>query len=284
MTESPGTVYLVGAGPGDPGLITVRGRELLERADVVVHDRLLGTAILAGVQRRAEIIHVGKEPGCHTAPQGEINGMLIDRARKGLTVVRLKGGDPFVFGRGYEEYQACRAAGIDCVVVPGVTSAVAGPAAAGIPVTDRSCVRSFGIITARWARDSMSPPLNFRALAGLDTLVILMGRTKLREIAQALVDAGRDPEVPAACVEWATTERQRVTVATLGTIARAADRAGLRPPVVTIVGEVVALADTSELRAGLEQLRESDTTKRTVAKARRVPDRPRRVTKRRAPK
>lgn len=243
MTSRRGVVYLVGAGPGDPGLLTVRGRDLLGEADVVVHDRLLGQGMLSGVRPDAEIIDVGKEPGCHTAPQEEINALLIDRARRGQRVVRLKGGDPLVFGRGFEEVTACRVAGIECVVVPGVTSAVAAPAAAGIPVTDRRYVRSLAIVTARTARDSPAPPLDYQALAAMDTVVVLMGRAKLPEVTQSLIEAGRDPATPAACIEWATTPRQRVTVGTLGTLAEQADRDGLRAPVVTVIGEVAAHAE-----------------------------------------
>ncbi len=246
MTTSSGIVYLVGAGPGDPGLLTVRGRDLLQRADVVVHDRLLGHEMLAAVRADAEVIHVGKEPGCHTAPQEEINALLIDRARRGCLVVRLKGGDPFVFGRGFEELTACRTAGIDCEVVPGVTSAVAAPAAAGIPVTDRRYVRSFVVVTARTARDSPAPPLDFNALAAIDTVVVLMGKAKLGELTRSLIDAGRNPSTPAACIEWATTPRQRVTVATLGTLATQVDRDGLQAPVVTVIGQVAAHANKSE--------------------------------------
>ncbi|MFQ5592217.1 MAG: uroporphyrinogen-III C-methyltransferase [Phycisphaerae bacterium] len=253
MNAVHGTVYLVGAGPGDPGLLTVRGRDLLRQADVVVHDRLLGLEMLAEVPRGAEIIHVGKEPGCHTAPQGEINALLIDRARRGSRVVRLKGGDPFVFGRGFEEVSACRAAGIECVVVPGVTSAVAAPAAAGIPITDRLHVRSVAIITARTARDCPDPPLNYKALAAMDTVVVLMGRAKLQEVTRSLIAAGRDPATPAACIEWATTPRQRVTLAPLSTLAQSADRDGLRAPVVTVIGDVAAHANDPPTRSARKQ-------------------------------
>jgi len=247
MSGKRGMVYLVGAGPGDPGLLTVRGRDLLRQADTVVHDRLLVREMLAEVRADAEVIDVGKGPGCHTAPQDEINALLIDRGRRGRLVVRLKGGDPFVFGRGFEELAACRDAGVDCVVVPGVSSAVAGPAAAGIPVTDRRFVRSLAIITARTSRDSPAPVLDFKALACIDTVVVLMGRSRLRDVTAGLIDAGRDPSTPAACIEWATTPKQRVTTGTLESLAGRVDRDGLRAPVVTVIGEVAACAVESEL-------------------------------------
>ena len=224
-------------------MITVGGLKLLRRADVVIHDRLIGRELLDEASPNAEVIDVGKMPGAHRLSQEQINKLLVDRAGRGLTVVRLKGGDPFVFGRGYEEMTVCRQAGINCVVVPGVSSALAGPTAAGIPITCRELVRSLGIITAVSASDSEAPPLDYSALASMDTLVILMGRAKLAEIAQALVAAGRAASTPVACIEWATTVRQRVVVASLAGIADAADREGLMSPVVTVVGEVAAKAE-----------------------------------------
>ena len=249
MNEKRGIVYLVGAGPGDPELITVRGLKLLRRADVVIHDRLIGQALLEEAPRKAEIVDVGKTPGDHRLSQLKINALMVDRAGRGLTVVRLKGGDPFVFGRGYEELTACREAGVHCVVVPGITSALAGPTAAGIPITCRELVRTLCIITAVSASDSDASPMDYSTLAAVDTLVILMGRAKLAEIARELIDAGRNASTPVACVEWATTPRQRVVVGTLDTIAEAADREGLTAPVVTVVGEVAAKAEVGNLAA-----------------------------------
>lgn len=249
MNEKPGIVYLVGAGPGDPELITVRGLKLLRRADVVIHDRLIGRALLEEAPRETEIIDVGKTPGDHRLSQSQINALMADRAGRGLTVVRLKGGDPFVFGRGYEELTACRKAGVRCVVVPGITSALAGPTAAGIPITCRELVRTLCIITAVSASDSDAPPMDYSALASVDTLVILMGRARLAEIARELIDAGRKGSTPVACVEWATTPQQRVVVGTLDTIAEAADREGLTAPVVTVVGEVAARAEVGHVAA-----------------------------------
>jgi uroporphyrin-III C-methyltransferase len=233
-----GTVHLVGAGPGDAGLITVRGLERLRHADVVVHDRLAGPELLAEARSDAELVDVGKGPGLAPLRQEEINRLLVERARRGLDVVRLKGGDPFVFGRGSEELAACRAAGVLCEVVPGISSALAGPAAAGIPVTARGVARSFAVVTAQTAEGETDPA----PLAGIDTIVVLMGRAGLARFAQRLILAGRDPATPAACVQSATTPAQRVTVATLGTIAAAAERDGLESPMVTVIGEVAAEA------------------------------------------
>jgi len=241
VTQERGVVYLVGAGPGDPGLMTVRGRDLLRSADVVVFDRLIGRELLAESRDGAELVDVGKMPGRHRVPQEQINEIIVDRARRGLTVVRLKGGDPFVFGRGFEEWTACREAGVECIVVPGVSSALAAPAAAGIPVTSRGVAASVAIATAENAAENR-PAFDATALARIDTVVILMGRARLEQVTRSLIAAGRDPSTPAACIERATTPRQRVTVATLATIAVAVERDGLCAPIVTVVGEVAAYA------------------------------------------
>ena len=240
--KEAGAVHLVGGGPGDPGLITSRGLDLLRSADVVVHDRLIGPELLRETRVEAELIDVGKGPGHAPYAQTEINALLVTHARRGHTVVRLKGGDPFVFGRGSEEAAACRAAGVPVYVVPGVSSAIAGPAAAGIPLTARGLARSFAVVTAHNAGPD-SGLADLRGLAAVDTLVVLMGRASLGALAAQLVAAGRDPDTPAACIQSATTPEQRVTRATLGTIAGAADRDGLQNPVVTVIGAVAALAD-----------------------------------------
>ena len=236
---APGTVHLVGGGPGDPGLITARGLELLRRADVVVHDRLVGPELLAEARPGAELVDVGKGRGHAALTQEEIDRLLVERARAGRSVVRLKGGDPFVFGRGSEELEACRAAGVSCEVVPGVSSAIAGPAAAGIPVTARGIARSFAVVTAHQAGES--PAADLAPLAGVDTLVVLMGRAGLPDFTAALIAAGRNPATPAACIQSATRPDQRVTLATLGTIAQAAERDGLEAPIVTVIGEVARM-------------------------------------------
>jgi uroporphyrin-III C-methyltransferase len=241
----PGVVHLVGSGPGDPGLITSRGLELLRRADVVIHDRLVAPELLQEARAGVELIDVGKGVGLAPYSQAEINALLVSHARLGRTVVRLKGGDPFVFGRGSEEAAACREAGVPVHVIPGVSSAIAGPAAAGIPVTARGLARSFAVVTAHQAGPD-GETVDLRGLAGVDTLVVLMGRSCLGSLAAQLIEAGRDPETPAACVQSATTPEQRVTRATLATIAAAADRDGLEAPVVTVIGAVAALDDAAQ--------------------------------------
>ena len=188
-----GVVYLVGAGPGDPGLITVRGARLLRRADVIVYDRLIGRELLLDTIPGVETIDVGKKPGAPCIRQDDINTLLIDRARAGFDVVRLKGGDPFVFGRGFEELTACRKAGVPCVVIPGVSSAFAAPSAAGIPVTSRRRVRSVAIITGSFTSDHEVPDVDYTALATMDTIVILMGRARLAHITQSLIEGGKSP-------------------------------------------------------------------------------------------
>jgi uroporphyrin-III C-methyltransferase len=230
-----GTVHLVGAGPGDPGLITARGLELLRRADVVVHDRLIGPELLAEARANTLLIDVGKGPGHAPYSQAEINRLLVEHAAQGHTVIRLKGGDPFVFGRGSEEAVACTEAGIEVNVVPGVSSAIAAPAAAGIPVTARGLARSFAVLTGHTVEDTeISAP-------SADTIVVLMGRANLASLATQLIASGRDPSTPAACIQSATTPEQRVTRATLATIADAVERDGLEAPVVTVIGAVAGL-------------------------------------------
>ncbi len=243
MKPPAGTVHLVGAGPGDPELITVRGLMLIKRADVIIYDRLVCDALLIQARPETELVNVGKEPGRHCRSQDDINAIIVDRARRGLTVVRLKGGDPFVFGRGFEELAACVAAGIDCDIVPGVSSAISAPAAVGIPVTSRGISRAFVVVTARTRAGESEQPLDYRALAAIDTIVIMMGRAKLREITLGLINAGRNPAEPAACIERATTPQQRLVRAPLDAIADAVEREGLTAPVVTIIGDTVALAE-----------------------------------------
>lgn len=240
-----GRVHLVGAGPGDPGLLTLRGAELLGGADVVVHDRLVSEDVLAMAPPHAELIDVGKVPGGENTSQAAINSMLVDHALRGRKVVRLKGGDPFVFGRGSEELAACRAAGVPCEVIAGVSSAIAGPAAAGIPVTARGVARTFAVATARSGEGLAPAEPDFAALAAMDTVVLLMGRERLGEFAGRLIEAGRNRRTPAAIVERATLPGQRTVVATLGTIADAADVAGIAPPAVLVVGETAAWAQAS---------------------------------------
>jgi uroporphyrin-III C-methyltransferase / precorrin-2 dehydrogenase / sirohydrochlorin ferrochelatase len=236
-----GTVAIVGAGPGDLGLITVRGLELLRGADVVIYDRLVNGKLLDEAPPTARLVFAGKACGAHTLPQHEINARLIAEARAGHRVVRLKGGDAFVFGRGGEEALALADAGIAFEVVPGVTSAVAVPAAAGIPLTHRGVASSFAVVTGHGEADGASR-VDWSALArGVDTLVVLMGLGNLRTLAQTLIAHGRDPATPAALVERGTTEAQRTITTTLAELPAAAAAARLEPPVVTVVGPVVAL-------------------------------------------
>jgi uroporphyrin-III C-methyltransferase len=258
MTPRHGVVYLVGAGPGDPELMTLRGLKALRRADVVVHDRLIDHELLRRARAGAELIDVGKGRGSHRRIQAHINQLLVDHARRGLCVVRLKGGDPFVFGRGFEELSACREAGVDCIVIPGVSSAVAAPAAAGIPVTLRGVARSFAVLTAQTADDDPKA-VDGLTLNGIDTLVFLMGRANLPRIAGALIAAGRDAQTPVACIERATTPQQRVVTGTLADIAETAKRAGLSAPMVIVVGAVASLAVQTVCAGG--GLRPLDSTR-----------------------
>jgi len=237
-----GRVYLVGAGPGDPDLITVKGLKLLSRASVVVTDRLANKRLLNNVPDTAEIIYAGKSPRAHTLSQQEIIDVLVDRASAGKTVVRLKGGDPFVFGRGGEEAAALAEAGIEFEVVPGISSAIAAPAYAGIPVTSRSRAVSLGIITGHEAADKAESDIKWRELAaGLDTIVCLMGVENLRSIVEKLLQFGRAPETPAAVIEWATYSRQRTITGTLADISGKCAESGIGAPAVFVAGDVVNL-------------------------------------------
>ena len=219
------------------------GLALLRSADVVLHDRLVAPELIVEARRDALIVDVGKLPGSRGTTQDAINALLIAHAASGQRVVRLKGGDPFVFGRGAEEVEACHAAGIPCTVVPGVSSAIAVPAAAGIPVTARGEARSFAVITAQGEGGELPEALEqLAANAAIETLVLLMGRSVLPELTRVLIAAGRDPDTPAACIQDGTTPRQRVTLATLATLADAVERDGLTSPVVTVIGAVAARA------------------------------------------
>jgi uroporphyrinogen III methyltransferase/synthase len=279
----PGEVYLVGAGPGDPGLITVAGLEAVRQADVIVYDRLVSPRLLDHARDDAELVYVGKisgAPGGHD--QAAINTLLVDKAREGRRVVRLKGGDPFVFGRGGEEAEALRAAGVPFRVVPGVTSAVAVPAYAGIPVTHRGVAATFAVVTGHEAdsvilsgddaraRNSASsrrhvlseaegnlgrgsgrtqspvpPAIDWERLAtAVDTLVLLMGVKTLPEVVEKLIAGGRPAGTPVAVIRWGTTPDQRTVIGTLADIVRRVEEAQLQPPAITVVGEVVRLRET----------------------------------------
>jgi uroporphyrinogen III methyltransferase/synthase len=240
----PGRVYLVGAGPGDPGLMTVRGLEILRRARVVVYDRLVNPALLDEAPPHALRIFAGKHAGAHCLPQVRINALLIEHAREGGVVVRLKGGDPFVFGRGGEEALALAAAGIPFDVVPGVSAALAVPAYAGIPVTHRGLGSSFAVVTGHEDPDKGPEAVDWARLAtAVDTLVVLMGLRSLPRIVATLLAHGRAPETPVALIRWGTTDAQETVTGTLGDIVARGARAGLAPPVLAVIGPVVALRD-----------------------------------------
>jgi uroporphyrinogen III methyltransferase/synthase len=235
-----GFVYLVGAGPGDPALLTVRGRECLAAADVVIHDYLVDTRLLRHARRQAEIFSSGKSGDAseRDRQQQAINERMVAAALAGKVVVRLKGGDPFVFGRGGEEAQALVDAGIRFEIVPGVSSAIAVPAYAGIPVTERGLNSSFTVVTGHEA-PTAARPLDWQALARMETLIFLMGLRTLASIALRLREAGMRPDTPAACVRSGTRPDQQTVVGTLADIAEAAARAGFEPPAILVVGEVV---------------------------------------------
>ena len=240
-----GTVYLVGAGPGDPGLITVRGAECLQRADVVVYDRLSSASLLDLAPASAERVFMGKDPETSAGLQDAINNVLVEAALAGKTVVRLKGGDPFVYGRGGEELQALGAVGVPFEVVPGVTSAVAAPAYAGIPVTHRGTASAFTVVSGSEDPSKPESALDWAALAAMPgTLVVLMGWKALPGIVQALMEHGRPPDEPAAVTQWGTLPQQRTVVGTLADIVERGQQAGIASPVVTVVGEVVRLRET----------------------------------------
>lgn len=237
-----GMVYLVGAGPGDPGLITQRGLELIRRADCVVYDYLANPALLQEADPRAEMIYVGKKGGDHTLPQAEINRLLVDRARAGKKVVRLKGGDPYLFGRGGEEAEELAQAGIPFEMVPGVSSALAVPAYAGIPLTHRRHASLVSLITGHEDPTKGASAIPWEVLAhSPGTLVFLMGVKNLAEISQQLLKHGKDPATPAAVIHRGTTLAQRTVVGTLADIAARVQEAGLTAPAIIVVGSVVEL-------------------------------------------
>ena len=241
---SPGTVFLVGAGPGDPGLLTARALELIASADVILYDRLIPSSALDGARADAELLFVGKEGGGPSVPQEETEALMVARARGGRSVLRLKGGDPFVFGRGGEEALTLRAAGIPFEVVPGVTAGVAASAYAGIPVTHRGVASAVALITGHEDPDKDETAIDWGALAAFPgTLVLYMGVRRLPHIAASLIAAGRSPSEPAAVIEKGTLPDQRTVHATLATIAETVQREGIRAPSITVVGPVAALAE-----------------------------------------
>lgn len=240
-----GVVYLVGAGPGDPGCLTLRGRECLSRADVVIYDYLANPSLLRHAPVGAECVFAGKHgAGPHLLEQADINDLLVEHATAGRTVVRLKGGDPLLFGRGGEEAEALESAGIRFEIVPGVTSALAGPTYAGIPVTHRDWVSGVTVLTGHEAEGRSSPRVDWRKVATAgNTLVLLMGLTQLRDNLGKLLAAGLSPSTPAAAVRWATRPEQEVVVGTVASLAERVEQRGIRPPVTVVIGEVVRLRE-----------------------------------------
>jgi uroporphyrinogen III methyltransferase/synthase len=240
-----GTVYLIGAGPGDPGLITVRGLDCIRTADVIVYDYLASPQLLKHARADAELIYVGKKGGDHTLSQDGINALLVEKAAAGNSVARLKGGDPFIYGRGGEEAEVLVANGIPFEIVPGVTSAIAAPAYAGIPLTHRKFTATLAFVTGHEDPTKNESNIDWEALGrAAGTLVFFMGVKNLPFIVERLVAHGRSPETPVALVRWGTTSRQKTVSGTLATIVDRVTRAGLKAPAIIVVGEVVSLRDT----------------------------------------
>lgn len=238
-----GKVYLVGAGPGDPGLLTLKGKSLLEMADVVVYDALISPEILAMINPRAEQINAGKRRGNHTLLQATTTQLLIQKAHTHAVVVRLKGGDPFVFGRGGEEMMDLVQAGIPVEVVPGITAGIAAPAYVGIPLTHRDYSSSVTFVTGHEAAGKYHPQINWTAIAqGSETLVIYMGLHNLATILEQLQAAGRPSETAIALIQWGTTSQQRVLIGTFATILEQMEAAQLQTPAIAVIGKVVDLS------------------------------------------
>jgi uroporphyrin-III C-methyltransferase len=237
MQSVKGSVYLIGAGPGDPDLITLKGLRLIQQADVIIYDRLIPDELLGEARPGAELINAGKAPTKHRLSQDDINVTMVKKALQGKRVVRLKGGDPLVFGRGSEEALVCHDYGIPFEIVPGISSSYAVPAYAGIPLTHREISRSFTVLSGHTADD-----INYEALAGIGgTLVVLMGVSMLPVLIERLLAAGLNPDTPAASIEWGTTQNQRVIEGTISDLPRLAQEADLQSPATTVIGEVVRL-------------------------------------------
>jgi uroporphyrinogen III methyltransferase/synthase len=244
MDERSGKVYLVGAGPGDPGLITVKGAACIMKADVIVYDHLVDSRLLGLKRADTESVYVGKKGAAHTMEQEDINRLLVEKATENKVVCRLKGGDPFVFGRGGEEAMALAEHGIPFEIVPGVTASVAAPAYAGIPVTHRALTSTFALITGHEDPTKDSSSIDWSKVAtGIGTIAFYMGVKTLPEITAKLIEFGRSPDTPAATVQWGTTSRQRTVVGTLADLAEKVQEAGITAPAITIVGEVVSLRE-----------------------------------------
>ncbi|MBK3332030.1 uroporphyrinogen-III C-methyltransferase [Persephonella atlantica] len=235
-----GKVYIVGAGPGDPELLTLKAFRLIKEADVILYDRLINSEILFHAKPGCELVYVGKEDGKHILEQDKINFLLYEFAQKYETVVRLKGGDPFVFGRGGEEAIFLKEKGIPFEVVPGITSAISVPLYAGVPVTHRGVASSFAIVTGHGSKGQF-PDINWDALAGIDTVIFLMGVSNRQKIAQNMIDAGKSPDTPVIFIEKGTTKEQKEVQSTLKEVAQG--RVNVHPPAIFLIGEVVSLRD-----------------------------------------
>jgi uroporphyrinogen III methyltransferase/synthase len=239
-----GKVYIVGAGPGDPGLITVKGLECIKQADVLIYDFLASSALLKHASKNAEIIYVGKKGSDHTFSQDSINSLIVEKAKIGLTVTRLKGGDPFIFGRGGEEAEVLFNANIPFEIVPGVTSAIAAPAYAGIPLTHRKFTSTLAFVTGHEDPTKKESSIDWKSLAkGIGTLVFLMGVKNLHHIREGLISHGMHPDTPAALVRWGTTAKQVTVTGTIDTIIELKNANGIKPPAILVVGHVVKLRE-----------------------------------------
>lgn len=238
-----GKVYLVGAGPGDPKLITVRGVECIREADVIVYDRLANPVLLDYRKADAELVYAGKLPHHHTLRQESINQLLVDKALEGKVVTRLKGGDPCVFGRVGEEAEALAINEIEFEIIPGVTSGIAVPAYAGIPVTHRDYASTFAMVTGHMGKDKEDSEEKWKALAGIDTIAFYMGVSNLPYICEKLVAYGKSPNIPVAAISWGTTDKQKVVTGTLENIQEQIARYEISHPAIIIVGEVIRLRE-----------------------------------------
>jgi uroporphyrin-III C-methyltransferase len=238
-----GFVFIVGAGPGDPKLLTIRGLECIQQADVILYDRLVNPKILTHSKADAELIYCGKAPGRHGLIQDEIHRVLVEQANLGKKVLRLKGGDPFVFGRGAEEAQILRKAAIPFEIVPGITAGIAAPAYAGIPVTHRDHAASFAIVTGHGRPEKEQDFLNWSALAQIDTVAFYMSIGNIAHITNSLIASGKSETTPVAVIEWGTTEKQRTITGSLGRIAKDIEFHGISNPSMILVGDVVGLRE-----------------------------------------
>jgi uroporphyrin-III C-methyltransferase len=263
----PGKVYLVGAGPGHPELLTIKAAELIKTGDVIIYDRLIQEEVLALARPSAERIYMGKPVGKHESRQDEVNELLVRKAREGKSVIRLKGGDPFVFGRGGEEAEFLVQHGIPFEVIPGVCSALSAPLSAGIPLTHRDAASSVAIVTGHNANGTEAR-IDWQALARIDTLVFLMGVHNIEKIARKLIAAGRPSETPAAVIQMAFWPGERTITGTLASIAEECRRAAIEPPATLVIGEVVRLGE--RIRDGkrdLDRARDSVGARAVIAAA-----------------